>query len=160
MLASALLGVLILFAPPRADELAAVRAVLQRSEGATAAREDVLVRRLVALGVNSAPALYSIATGEGLGALLVNDAPEAWMCPPDRMSALALAALAELPAIPVRNLLRSETRAHPDRERRVVAFDVLGRQASSEGLELYFELLTASGDELEHRSVRAVASEA
>jgi len=41
-----------------------------------------------------------------------------------------------------------------------VALDVLGRQASADGLDLYFELLQASSDELEQRTLRAVASEA
>src|SRR5262245_65429483 len=167
MLASAILGVLanvpVLCAPPQgsfADGLAAVPAVLRRSEGASAARDDVLVRRLVALGSTAAPALFSLATGAGVEALVVDDEPEAWMCPPDRVSELALAALADLPAVPVRELLRGECRAHPGLENRLVALDVLGRQASSEGLDLYFELLEASKDELEHRSLRAVACEA
>ena len=82
------------------------------------------------------------------------------MCPPERISALALSALAELPAVPVRNALRSETRAHPEAEVRMAALQVLGRQGSAEGLELYFELLAESGDELEQRSVGAVASDA
>src|SRR5262245_12440955 len=163
MLASALLSVLATCAPPQGsslDGLAAVRSVLQRSEGATMARDEVLVRRLVALGPNIAPALFSLATGAGIEALLTDDSPEAWMCPPDRVSALALAALAELPGVPVRALLRAETRARPEREVRVVALDVLGRQHSAEGLALTFDLLAESGEELEQRAVRSVASDA
>ena len=167
MLASAILGVLTICptscAPPpspSADELAAVRAVLLRSEGASAARDDVLVRRLVALGTGAAPVLFSLATGEGVEALQIGDEPEAWMCPPERVGALALAALADLPAVAMREFLRAECRAHPDREVRVAALDVLGRQGSPEGLAMFFELVEASGDELEHRSLRAVAGEA
>ena len=161
MLASALLCVLTIGAPspsPSLDELAAVRAVLRRSDGATAARDDVLVRRLVALGAAAAPALFSLASGEGIEALLVDDAPEAWMCPPERVGELALAALADLPAVPVRDFLRAECRAHPALEGRVAALDVLGRQGSAEGLELYFEILAQSEAELEHRALRTTAS--
>src|SRR5687767_14156518 len=128
MLASALACVLAACAPPQrssTDGLAAVRAVLQRSEGATPAKDEVLVRRLVALGPQAAPALFSLATGAGVEALLTDDDPEAWMCPPDHVSVIALAALAELPGVPVRALLRAETRARPEREVRVVALDVL-----------------------------------
>ncbi len=160
MLASALLGVLTIGAPspsPSTDELAAVRAVLQRSDGASVARDDVLVRRLVALGASAAPALFSLASGEGIEALLVDDAPEAWMCPPERVGQLALAALADLPAVSVRDFLRAECRAHPRLEVRAAALDVLGRQGSAEGLELYFELLAQNDDELEHRALRTVA---
>jgi HEAT repeat protein len=167
MLVSAVLGVLtncsILCAPPPGpsrDELAAVRAVLRRSEGTSMARDDVLVRRLVALGSGAAPALFALATGEGIEALLVDDAPDAWMCPPDRVGALALNALGELPAVPVREFLRSECGAHPRLEARIVALDVLGRQGTAEGLGLFFELLAASGDELEHRALRTIASDA
>jgi HEAT repeat protein len=168
MLASAVLGVLTicpnLGAPPpgpSTDGLAAVRAVLRRSEGATAARDDVLVRRLVALGSDAAPTLFSLATGAGIEALMGDgDDDEAWMCPPDHVSGLALAALADLPAVPVREFLRSQCRAQPSPEVRLVALEVLGRQASAEGLDLCFELLEASGDELENRSLLAAGSEA
>ena len=163
MLASALACVLATCAPPQGssfDGLAAVRSVLQRTEGATPAKDEVLVRRLVALGPQAAPALFSVATGESVEALLTDDDPAAWMCPTDRVSELALAALAELPGVPVRALLRAETRARPEREVRVVALHVLGRQGSAEGLALTFELLAESGDELEQRAVRSVAGDA
>jgi HEAT repeat protein len=160
MLASALLGVLTIGAPspgPSLDELAAVRAVLRRSDGATAARDDVLVRRLVALGAGAAPALFSLASGEGIELLLVDDAPEAWMCPPERVGEIALAALADLPAVPVRDFLRTACQAHPSLEVRITTLNVLGRQGSAEGLELYFEILAQSDAELEHRTLRATA---
>lgn len=163
MLASALLGVMTICAPsssPSVDELAAVRAVLRRSDGATAARDDVLVRRLVALGPGAAPALFSLASGLGIEALLTDDAPEAWMCSPDRVGELALAALADLPAVPVRIQLRVECSAHPSLEVRVAALDVLGRQGSAEGLDLYFEILAQGEAELDHRAMRTTACQA
>jgi hypothetical protein len=151
--------------PPRApspepDGLAAVRAVLQRTEGATPASDDVLVRRLVALGSTSAPALFALVTGEALDALLIEESADAWMCPPDRVGALALAALAELPQVPLEACLRASAAARPSREVRTAGLLVLGRAGAADGLDLWFELVAALGPELELHSVRATAQEA
>jgi hypothetical protein len=159
MLASAILCVSAA-ASPSLDGLAAVRSVLQRTEGATTCREDVLVRRLTALGAESAPALFTLVTGEAIEELLGDTGPEAWLCAPDQVGALALATLAELPEVPVRAALRARVDAQPERAVRVAALTVLGQRASAGGLTLFFELLTESGDELELRSVRVPASEA
>lgn len=144
-------------ASPSADELARVRAVLLRTEGASLAREEVLVRRLVALGSGAGPALFALASGESIEALLVEEAPEAWLCPPEKVSALALAALAELPGGPLREHMRARCAAEGTRELRATALDVLARQAKPEGLALWFELCQASGAELEQRSLREPA---
>lgn len=158
------LTALILAAAPRAsssgDELAAVRGVLQRTEGATAARDDVLVRRLVALGADAAPGLFSLVTGDGVEALFGETGAEAWICPQDRVGALALEALGQLPQVPVREFLRAHCAAQPSREARAAAFQVLGRQGAPEGIPLLLELCLAGGDELEQRSLRAPAVEA
>lgn len=162
MLVTAL--ILSMAAMPRAsssqDELAAVRGVLQRTEGSTSARDDVLVRRLVALGAGAAPGLFSLVTGEGVDALFGETGEEAWLCPQEHAGALALQALAQLPLVPVRDFLRAHCSEHPTRETRAAAFQVLGRQASPEGIELLMELCLASGDELQQRSLRAPAVEA
>jgi HEAT repeat protein len=147
-------------ASPSRDGLAAVRSVLQRTEGARSAPDEVLVRRLVALGSPAAPALFALVSGEGVEALFAGDAEEAWLCPPDRVGELALAALAELPEVPVRTLLRARCGESPTREVRAAALRVLGRQGSPEGLAQLLEVLAACGEELEHHSVRASALEA
>jgi HEAT repeat protein/PBS lyase HEAT-like repeat-containing protein len=144
-------------AGPSSDGLAAVRAVLQRTEGSSQARDDVLVRRLVALGSPAGPALFSLASGESIEALLVDDSPEAWLCPPEAVCALALAALAELPGGPLREHMRTRCAEKGTRELRVTALQVLARQGSPDGLPLWLELCTASGDELEHPSLREPA---
>ena len=147
-------------AGPSLDGLAAVRSVLQRSEGASACREDLLVRRLTALGAGAAPALFGLVTGDSLAEFLGETEADAWLCSPDRVGALALTTLAGLPEIPVRACLRAEASQHPELHVRVAALNVLGHQASAGGLTLFFELLAESGDELELRSVRAAAAKA
>lgn len=159
MLASAIAWILAA-ASPSMDGLAAVRSVLQRTEGATTCREDVLVRRLTALGPESASTLFGLVTGTSVEELLGDSEADAWLCPPDRVGALALETLANLPEVPVREAVRAYASAHPERGVRVAAFDVLGRQASAAGIPFYFELMSASADELEMRSVRAPAVEA
>ncbi len=147
-------------ASPSLDGLAAVRSVLQRSEGASACREDVLVRRLTALGAETAPVLFVLVSGEGLEDLLGESGPEAWLCSPERVGALALETLANLPEVPVRTTLRAQTSARPERTVRVAALSVLGRQGTAGGIPLFLELLAESGDEIEMRALRAPATEA
>lgn len=159
MLPSAILCA-IAAASPSLDGLAAVRSVLQRSEGASACREDVLVRRLTALGSEPAPVLFRLVSGEALDELLGESGPEAWLCSPDRVGALALETLANLPELPVRATLRQQASARPERAVRVAALNVLGRQGVSGGIPLFFELLSESGDEIEMRALRAPATEA
>ena len=147
-------------ASPSLDGHAAVRSVLQRTEGATSCKDDVLVRRLTALGPGAAPTLFRLVTGEAIEELLGESEAQAWLCPPENVGALALESLANLPEEPVRACLRAHASERPDRSVRVAALNVLGRQASSGGLALFFELLAESGDELEMRAVRAPASAA
>lgn len=163
MLTSALLVLASACAPqasPSRDGLAAVRAVFQVTEGATRAPEDVLARRLVALGTPAAPVLFELASGAGLEALLGERPDESWLCPPDRIPAVALAALGELPEVPVRELLRARCSAQPERETRVAALRVLAEQGTGGGLALTLELLGECGAELAHPSVRVPAVEA
>ncbi|HEX6883336.1 MAG TPA: HEAT repeat domain-containing protein [Planctomycetota bacterium] len=160
MLTSALLILASACAPqasPSRDGLAAVRAVFQRTEGATRAPEDVLARRLVALGTGAAPVLFELASGAGLEPLLGELPDESWLCPPDQMPAIALAALGELPEVPVRELLRARCSAQRERETRVTALRVLAEQGTAGGLALYLELLDECGAELAHPSVRVPA---
>jgi HEAT repeats len=160
MLTSALLILASACAPqasPSRDGLAAVRAVFQRTEGATRAPEEVLARRLVALGTPAAPVLFEVASGAGLEPLLGELPDESWLCPPDRMPAVALAALGELPEAPVRELLRARCSAQPERETRVAALRVLAELGTAGGLTLYLELLGECGEELAHPSVRVPA---
>jgi HEAT repeat protein len=147
-------------AGPSEDGLAAVRSVLLRNEATSPCREELLVRRLTALGPAAAPALFALHSGDALDAFLGDSEADAWLCAPDRVGALAFEALVELPAVPVRELLARATAARPEREVRVAALRVLGRQGSADGLELLLELLRASGDELLHRSVQDPAVEA
>lgn len=142
------------------DALAAVRAIFQRTDGALAAPDDVLVRRLVALGSPSIPGLFSLANGNGIEALLGNDESAQWLCTTDHISELALDALGELPEVPVREHLRAACVAAPTRELRVAALAVLARQESTESLPLFFELCAMDLDELELRSVHAPATAA
>jgi HEAT repeat protein len=142
------------------DGLAAVRSVLQRTEGDSSCRDEVLVRRLTALGNDAAPALFTLVSGEALDEFLGETGPEAWLCPLDRVSPLALEALGNLPAVPVRQCLRAQATKRPERDVRVAAMNVLGRQGSADGLPLFFQLLAESGEELELRSVRTQAQEA
>jgi hypothetical protein len=159
MLASTFLS-LLAAAGPSLDGLAAVRSVLQRTEGAASCPEDVLVRRLTALGSVAAPALFALVSGEAVEELLGESDAAAWLCAPDRVGALALESLANLPELPVRASLRAAASARPERHVRVAALGVLGRQGSAGGFPLYFELLTESGEEIEMRAVRAPASAA
>lgn len=155
------LGLALAASGPSADGLDAVRAVLQRTEGAKAASDDVLVRRLVALGPSIAPALFTLVTGAGVEVLLVpDDSPESWLCPPDRVGPLALSALAELPSEPVLDVLRAQEAQAPERGVRVAELEVLGALHNARGLPLFFQIVHALGDELEQRSVRAPASDA
>jgi hypothetical protein len=99
-------------ASPSHDALAAVRAVFQRTQGATSVRDDVLVRRLVALGSVAARAVLA-GHGRGLGGAPVDESPGAWLCEPDHVSELALAALAELPELPYATLGAAHWRQSP-----------------------------------------------
>jgi HEAT repeat protein len=146
-------------ASPSQGGLAAVRAVFLRTEGATRAPDDVLVRRLVAVGPSATPVLFDLASALGLEAFLGAAADEAWLCPPERMSQLAFAALAELPQVPVRAYLRERCTLHPERETRVPALRILGDQGATEGLELLLALCLESGLELAHPSVRRAAAD-
>jgi len=160
MLTSALLVLVSACAPqasPSRDGLAAVRAVFQVTVGATRAPEDVLSRRLVALGTPAAPVLFELSCGAGLEALLGELPDESWLCPPDRIPAIALAALGELPEVSVRELLRARCSARPERETRIAALRVLTEQGTSGGLALYLALLGECGEELAHPSVRVPA---
>src|SRR5688572_7211178 len=131
MLTSALLLFTSACAPqasPSQDGFPAVRAVFLRTEGATQAPDDVLVRRLAAIGASAAPLLFDLASGKALDAFIGEQADAAWLCPPDRFGELALAALAELPQVPVREVLRQRCGREPERATRVTAMRVLGSQ--------------------------------
>src|SRR5262245_31091813 len=94
-------------APELASELARVRAVLARPEKSPRVSEPELVRRLAALGNSSAPALFVLVSGQGLEDFYGESRPEEWLCLPDRVSEISLAALAQLPAAVVLENLRA-----------------------------------------------------
>jgi len=142
------------------DGLPAVRAVLQRTEATGAVREDVLVRRLVALGASVTPTLFGLLSGEGLDELLGESETTQWLCEPDRMGELALATLAEFPQLPLREFLRARCAEHDDLGTRAASLRVLGRQGSAAGLPLYFELLAHGAAELGQRGLRTTAQNA
>lgn len=146
-----------LTASPSMDGLAAVRSVLQRTDGATRARDEVLTRRLVALGTEAMPALFSLVTGEGIESFLGETESDAWLCPPDRIGDLALEAMGDLPRLAVCEFLRGTCSASPVKEVRTAALRVLARQAAPEGLALLLDICVTSGDELELRSLRVPA---
>ena len=142
------------------DGLPAVRAVLLRTEATGTVREDVLVRRLVALGASVTPTLFGLLSGEELGALLGEDETSLWLCDPERMSELALSALAEFPQLPLREFLRARCAEHDDLGTRAASLRILGRQGSGAGMPLYFELLARAPAELAQRGLRTTAHNA
>lgn len=163
MLTSALLCFASACAPqasPPPGGLAAVRAVFLRTEGATHAPDEVLVRRLAALGAEATPVLFDLATGLGLESFLGEEPDEAWLCAPDHLAVLTFAALAELPQVPVREWLRTRCSEQPERLTRVTALRVLGSQRTAAGLGLFLELCLECGEELAHPTVRLPAVEA
>ena len=101
--------------PPSRAGPAAVRSVLQRTEGATSCKDDVQVRRLTALGPGAAPTLFRLVTGEAIEELLGESEAQAWLCPPENVGALALESLANLPEEPVRACLRAHASERADR---------------------------------------------
>lgn len=160
LLCLALSGALVASQPGPArssDRLEAVRAALVRRSDVERATEPELVARLTGLGPPVAPELFALVSGERIEELfsVPDGVPEpVFLCPPDRIGALALEALAELPPAPVIEHLRTREAARPERGVRVAEVRVLGALGSAQGLGLLLELAQAFEDELVSRPVR------
>ncbi len=150
-LASLVVASALVVAEPRFAEVAdgstleRVERILCPEEGGGPCAEDRLARDLARLGSDAIPTLFSLFTGEGLGALLEGGAygpetRERWRCKPDRVDAIALEALALLPAEDVVEHVTRQVGSGEDLDRRLLIVRLLGRLASVEGVTLLIDL--------------------
>jgi len=143
---------------PLAEGLALVREALLRRADERELADDAVTRRLAALGAPAAPALVALVEGTGLELLLgEGEEPVLLLVPPDRVSTVALGALARLPEEAVIVALKGLLQARPGAESRAVALRILAARSSARALGLVFELLRASELELASPSLRAHA---
>lgn len=149
-------------APGQLDELGRVRAVLQRRSAADARTRDELVGALASLGPTAVPSLYGLVSGKALEAFVGEDwEPTRWLCAPEDVPGLCVAALERAPTTQVLVELERALERDPNLEELLVLLRILGAHASVDALPV---LLRAAREiapmELESSSVRQPLREA